>query len=456
MTKTGIVLAGHGSHISAQTASIVWEQVDRLRALNAADEITAAFWKEAPSFQTVLDTLTADDITIVPLFTAHGYFTRTVIPTEMELTGAITRRAGRTIRYTEPLGAHPRLSDIVWARVVDAMRDLGVAADATAVAVIGHSTRRHPESRAATEAHAAALRELGIAAQVVAVYLDDTPEIADVYTLTDAPNLIAVPYFLALGSHVTIDVPGELGLASGETRATIHGRTVIYAPPVGIDAGLTDMILDLAGIENADSIKQVSQRHAPAWSGFPTAGRAALIEAGQRAGTLTFGELRLTRDCIHVEGDPAPNDTIRDPATLRARVREMPFRPLATSRDLPRGWRVEIDTPAMLHAVVETVYPGAVADWAAAVAGTLPVRALAATIARQTGNYRALSALDTAACAGLVARVCGGCVRHPTWHDAAKRDAVGAQHDSSARAEIIPCPEACNVWLSAALKEVEA
>ena len=44
-------------------------------AMGVADEITAAFWKEIPSFHGVIHSLTAEDITIVPLFTAQGYFT---------------------------------------------------------------------------------------------------------------------------------------------------------------------------------------------------------------------------------------------------------------------------------------------------------------------------------------------------------------------------------------------
>src|SRR5215813_8298367 len=106
---TALILAGHGSHISPSTAGIIWQRVDELRALGVADEITAAFWKEMPSFHGVIHSLNADDITIVPLFTAQGYFTRTVIPAEMGLDGAITRRDGRTLRYTRTLGEHPYL-----------------------------------------------------------------------------------------------------------------------------------------------------------------------------------------------------------------------------------------------------------------------------------------------------------------------------------------------------------
>src|SRR5258708_32025973 len=110
---TGLILAGHGSHISAQTAGLVWQQVDRLRTLGVADEITAAFWKEMPSFHRVLHTLTANDVTILPLFTPQGYFTRTVIPAEMGLNGALTTRDGRILRYARTLSEHPYLAQVV-------------------------------------------------------------------------------------------------------------------------------------------------------------------------------------------------------------------------------------------------------------------------------------------------------------------------------------------------------
>src|SRR5579859_1734182 len=204
---TALILAGHGSHISPKTAGLVWRHVDSLRAMGVADEITATFWKELPSFHRVINSISATDITIIPLFTAQGYFTRTVIPSEMGLSGPLTILKGRTIRYARTLSEHPYLSQVVDRRVQHAVRDRSFAPEQTAIAIIGHSTQRMPESREATEAQVARLRKSGISAEVVAVYLDDDPRIPDVYRLTSAPNLIAVPYFLALGSHTTLDVP---------------------------------------------------------------------------------------------------------------------------------------------------------------------------------------------------------------------------------------------------------
>ena len=82
--SSALVLAGHGSQVSPQTAGSVWRQVDRLRAMGVADEVTAAFWKEPPSFAQALDALVSDDAYVVPCFTAEGYFSKQVLPAEMQ------------------------------------------------------------------------------------------------------------------------------------------------------------------------------------------------------------------------------------------------------------------------------------------------------------------------------------------------------------------------------------
>lgn len=438
--QTALVLAGHGSHITPETAGLVWSHVDALRAMGVADEVTAAFWKEHPSFYSVFNTLTAQDITVVPLFTAQGYFTQTVIPAEMGLSGAVTHRDGRIIRYARTLNEHPYLSEVVRQRVSDAMGVLKLTPEQTAVAIIGHSTRRNPESRRATEGQVAQISASGLAAEVQAVYLDDSPEIAEIYNLTTVPNLIAVPYFLAAGSHTTLDVPDELGVTELETAQQVNGRTVYYTQPVGVDETLRTVILELAR-EAGASLRE--PHPVGVWSGFPSAGRETLIEKVQVQGVVRFGQLRLTASEVSRWDDNAPLDTIENPTVLRERIREKPFRSLPTADDLPGGWRVPITRPDILHAVVETVYPGAVADWVAYQAGKLQVNTFGQVIQRQTGNYRQLATMSLAQRSTIVQKICGGCMRHPTWHDGeSPKDAM-------------PCPEPCNHWLSAALEETE-
>ena len=433
MARTALVLAGHGSHISPETAGIVWEQVDKLRALNVADEVTAAFWKETPSFHQVLDTLEADDATVVPVFTAQGYFTQTVIPVEMGLSGKLTERDGRSIRYTPTLSEHPYLSHIVRERVSTAITQSGADASDVAVAIIGHGTVRNPESRRATLEQADQVRDL--AGESLAVFLDDSPSIPDIYTLTTRPVIIAVPFFLALGSHTTMDVPNQLGLASSETVRQVNGRQVYYTLPVGVSGDLDQMILELAR-DSGMPLRAPSS--AAGWDGFPTVGRDELIEAVRAAGWIEFGQLTLS---LH-EVRPTEIDfdrevvEISNPGALRDHVRRNPFRPLATSTDLARDWVVRIEKRAQIHAVVETIYPGAVAEWARR--ETLPITPLETLAARQTGMYRQIDLLSDERRAQIVAEVCGRCVRDPTWFDGVRTP--------------ILCAEACNLWMSRALK----
>lgn len=414
----------------------------------------------------MFNTLTADDITIVPLFTAQGYFTQTVIPAEMGLEGAITRRDGRTIRYTRTLSEHPYLAQVARERVQTALAELAVSPDHAAVALIGHGTRRSAESRSATEAQAQTLRAGSLVAQVEAVYLDDSPEIAEIYTLTSAPTLIAVPYFVALGSHTTRDVPRALGLAEGQTRGQINGRTVYYTPPVGTDDALQTVILELAREAGAPlPIAKPDPAHktgASAWGCFPAAGRDHLIAQLHENGTLQFGELRATLDAggavrvsplqqANGDGNENEDQVFHTPADLRAFLRENPFRPLMSATGLKTGWQVTLESPDMLHALIETIYPCAVADWAAARVGTFKVNTLAAVAARQTGMYRHVAQLSADERAALVDRVCGGCVRQPTWFE----DTLQTDSRAGEKA-IIPCPEPCNFWLSCAVGRGES
>jgi sirohydrochlorin cobaltochelatase len=436
---TALVLAGHGSHISPQTAGLVWRHVDALRAMGVADEVTAAFWKEAHSFHSVFETLTADDITVVPLFTAQGFFTQLVIPAEMGLTGRLTTRGGKTIRYARTLNEHPYLAQIVSQRVTDALRILGSAPSQTAVAILGHSTKRNPESRQATEAQALQMREAHVAAEVVAAYLDDTPAIETVYEMTSAPTLIAVPYFLAMGSHTTIDVPRELSLEPGQTLAQVNGRTVYYTDPVGTEDALREVILELAREAGAP----LHDPHlSAAWDCFPAAGRHDLIATVEAMGTMEFGELLLSPSEVRPLNG-TPTQEVMDAAALRALVREHPFRPLATACGLQGDWYVPITQPDEIHAVVETVYPGAVADWAAHQGGTFTAGSLDTTAARQQGMYRELAALTDDQRLSVVKRVCANCVRQPTWFD------------GSVAADGLPCAEPCNLWMSEALEKTE-
>ena len=436
MSGTALILAGHGSHVSANTAGIVWGYVDRLRDWGVADEIAACFWKEAPAISQVLDTVEADDVVIVPVFTARGYFTSEVIPTELGLAESDLVRPGRRIRLTPPVGEHPHLQSIVERQLRATIERYDLSPDRTAAAIIGHGTRRNRQSRDTARHQARRIRDLNWLSEVVDVYLDDKPDIPSIYQSTSAENIIALPYFLADGSHVRFDVPRALGIADLDRVNHVHGRSVYYCEPVGSDESICQVILDLA---RETGLPFAMKKATNKWSGFPTAGKNALLHALESGTILQIGQVMANRKRVWHCDSEGDSKAIDSPETLRAFIREEPFRPLATSADLPKGWHVELAEPKDAHAVIETVYPGLVADWAGRQHGALQIETLEAIGRRQSGMFKDIHRLPQNVIKMALEKICGNCVRQPTWWQGVS--GAGIQ---------LPCRSACNLWLSTA------
>jgi len=437
-SKTALVLLGHGSHISSNTAGVVWDAVDNLRQIGIADEITAAFWKEQPSFHHVLSSISATDITLIPLFTAQGYFTQTVIPAEMGLSGKITQRDGRTIRYAQPPVFHPKIQDIVQSRVNHVMQQYGLIPSEIGIAIIGHSTRRNPKSREATEYQAQILREKAIFGDVITAFLDDDPEISTIYDRISQPIIIAIPLFLAMGSHTTIDVPEALSLPPNTNYAIVDNKQVIYTPSIGDGQDFTDLILDLARDVDAPLYEPNQQKSV--WDGFPQAGWDILKMHLREQTHLKIGELIIRHDRVEVPSqDKKPLRQISTPSELRQVVRGTPFRPLTTSHDMPSGWFVSTQSLDEVCAVIETAYPALIPHIAPD--EKYSFTPLTQTLARQTGIYRDITQLNEATIANVTQAICSECIKHPTWYNPIMMP--------------IACDEACNWWLSEALKRIK-
>jgi sirohydrochlorin cobaltochelatase len=229
--KHALVVAGHGSHLDPRSSVPIHYHARRIRESRAFDEVAVAFWKEEPAFSRALEGVDAEDVTIVPLFMASGYFTSRVIPREFGLCGRLTREGGRTIRLTEAVGCHPRIADVVAARASES----GAGPDHH-LAVIAHGTPRHGGSAATAVDVAHTLGERGLFGACTAVFLDQEPSIA---TLADATRpVVAVPLFVADGWHAGVQVPGIAGEAVAEG--------LVYTAPVGLHDDVTGIILDLA------------------------------------------------------------------------------------------------------------------------------------------------------------------------------------------------------------------
>lgn len=239
MNRGSLLLVGHGSHLSAHSSAPIHAHARTLREQGEFGEVRVAFWKEEPSLSRALDGFRSTDVTVVPVFISGGYFTNEVIPREMRITGRVSSIDGRTVRYTPPVGCHPSLARVIVQRALEAGATSG-----DALAVLGHGTPRNPASEKNVFEQADHVRALGAFAEVTTVFLDQPPNMRDIFDLVKKDSVVMVPLFIADGWHVGETIPEDLAIEGGEVRK--GGRRLRYSGAVGTHADVANVISDLA------------------------------------------------------------------------------------------------------------------------------------------------------------------------------------------------------------------
>jgi sirohydrochlorin cobaltochelatase len=226
-------------------------------------DVQCAFWKEEPSLRdarVLFDPATIKTVYVVPNFISEGYFTQTVIPRELELHGKNTKRAnGQIWKYAEPVGNHAMMTELLVQRAREIAPD--VPEKETSLLIVAHGTDLNENSAVAAKREAAKIRELKRYANVLNVYMEEAPLVSDWRTLTDTPNVVVVPFFIADGLHSYEDIPALLGIApqrSAPERQTAPGevfqrapykidnRSVFYGSSIGTDARVAEIIVQQA------------------------------------------------------------------------------------------------------------------------------------------------------------------------------------------------------------------
>ncbi|MEM7603630.1 MAG: CbiX/SirB N-terminal domain-containing protein, partial [Verrucomicrobiota bacterium] len=96
LQESALIILGHGSTENPDSSAPTFQHADSIRDRSIFGEVHCAFWKEETSFRQ-LDYLTErETLYIVPNFISEGYFTRDVIPRELELAGPTTHLRGKT------------------------------------------------------------------------------------------------------------------------------------------------------------------------------------------------------------------------------------------------------------------------------------------------------------------------------------------------------------------------
>jgi len=207
-----VILAAHGSTASPQANEPLFELAEQIFDSGIFSKVTPAFLMGEPQASSVFSGLPPGDVVILPVMTSDGYYLQQVIP------GKIAENVGLDsfrIFMAPPLGMHPDLAGLVVDRIQDLSSLLGLNPQNTAIIIIGHGTRRNPDSSRSTERLVGQVRELLADHEIHSAYLDQDPSIEFAIGQTSKANLLAVPFLVARGPHTTVDVPAALGLPTG-------------------------------------------------------------------------------------------------------------------------------------------------------------------------------------------------------------------------------------------------
>lgn len=252
---SALIIAGHGSTVNPDSSAPTFDHAEAIVRRGVFGEVHCCFWKEEPSFRQIFHSIDRDEIYVVPNFISEGYFTRTVIPRELELEGALTRRGGRVIKYCDPVGNHERMTELLLHRAAEVAP--GVDPRETTLFIVGHGTDLNENSAVAAKREVERIAALGRFGEVLNAYMEEEPLISKWHEVAAHPNVIVVPFFISDGLHSYEDIPVLLGIAEESPGAASanaksifqrnpyhrHGRTLYYASAIGTEPLFADVIL---------------------------------------------------------------------------------------------------------------------------------------------------------------------------------------------------------------------
>ena len=251
-SDAAVLIVGHGSTVNADSSAPTRSHGAEIRKRNIFADVRCAFWKEEPSLRDArffFRNEAIQDVFVVPNFISEGYFTQTVIPRELELKGPVTTRAnGQTWIYCGPVGNNPIVTELLLARAREIAP--GVEPTESALLIVAHGTALNDNSAIAAKREAERIRAHRQFASVGNAYMEEPPLIAEWDRLTNAPNVIVVPFFIADGLHSYADIPKLLGIDRNETDVfgknpyRLRGRSLYYARSIGTDPRFADIIIE--------------------------------------------------------------------------------------------------------------------------------------------------------------------------------------------------------------------
>jgi len=268
LSGTAVLLVAHGSSVASEANDAARQQAAELRRRGLFARVEAGYWRQEPGVCALAESLTERCVCLVPLMISDGYFSGQVVPRALGFATAegggtvrVRRRGSQTWIYTQAIGTHPRMAEVLVRHAEEVVRRYPFPRAPqpfeTALFVAGHGTERHPQSREAIEQQAERIRALGVYGEVHAVMLEESPQISQVYDLTRLRSLVVAPFFVGDGQHTAEDIPVLLGDSQAQVRERLshglppwrnpterRGKRVWYATGIGNDPAVAEIIID--------------------------------------------------------------------------------------------------------------------------------------------------------------------------------------------------------------------
>ncbi|MFC7156915.1 CbiX/SirB N-terminal domain-containing protein [Halomarina halobia] len=221
MTSESILLIGRDTRNARE---VLGTHADRLDRRAVVDDVEVVTYESEPTreLRGALERISADTVYAVPMCVAPTHDTIHGVP------AALSSVPG-DVRYCEPLGRSPAVTDVIAERGTE----LVPASDDASLVLVGTGSSSKPYYRRTADYHAARLREQSGYGEVLTCYLLQNPAVECVrYNVTKGRS-VAVPLFLTRTEATEGRIPDELELARGGIE---------YADPFGEHPRITDAV----------------------------------------------------------------------------------------------------------------------------------------------------------------------------------------------------------------------
>lgn len=108
-----LVIVGHGTPKHPESGRVSQVLAESLRHAWPHGPVVAAFLDQEPTVQAVVREQPGRGAVVVPFFIAEGWHAGVTLPASLAVEGGAGQLGSKSIRYTPPVGSHPRLAEFV-------------------------------------------------------------------------------------------------------------------------------------------------------------------------------------------------------------------------------------------------------------------------------------------------------------------------------------------------------